>query len=103
MLYLMPPQPEILLAHIINKGLRYIDFTGENDKRLVIYTLEALLTLDYRHNSMSDLFLATCMLSSDKTVRTYAAEAWIKAVSGRNIISTHIGWIIGRQENLELA
>lgn len=103
LLYLMPHQPEILLAHIINKGLRYIDFTGENDKRLVIYTLEALLALDYRHSPMSDLFLATCILSSDKTVRTYAAETWIKAVNEQNIISANIGQIIGRQENLELA
>lgn len=103
LLYLTPRQPDILIAHIINKGLRYIDFSSENDKKLIIYTLETLLTLEYRHGIMSDLFIASCMISSDKTVRTYAAELWIKGVSKKNIDSDAIGRIIGKHEQIELA
>ena len=103
LLYLNPRQPDILIAHVINKGLRYIDFTGENDKKLVIYTLETLLNLNYRHGTMSDLFIASCMISSDKTVRTYAAEIWIKGVTENNTDSNAIGKIIGKHEQIELA
>ncbi|TFF37100.1 DUF6493 family protein [Mucilaginibacter psychrotolerans] len=103
LLYLMPRQPDILLAHIINKGFHYVDFMGENDKRLVIYTLETLLTLNYRYGTMSHLFVATCMISSDKTVRTYAAELWIKGVAEGLLDSNAIGRIIGKHERIELA
>jgi len=103
LLYLTPRQPDILIAHIINKGLRYIDFSSENDKKLIIYTLETLLTLEYRHGIMSNLFIASCMISSDKTVRTYAAELWIKGVTKKNMDSNAIGEIIGKHEQIELA
>jgi hypothetical protein len=103
LLYLMPRQPDILLAHIISKGFHYVDFMGENDKKLVIYTLETLLTLNYRYGTMSHLFLATCMISSDKTVRTYAAELWIKGVTEGQLDSDAIGRIIGKHERIELA
>jgi len=103
LLYLMPQQPDLLLAHIISKGFHYVDFMGENDKKLVIYTLETLLTLNYRYGTMSNLFLATCMISSDKTVRTYAAELWIKGVTDGQLDSDAIGRIIGKHERIELA
>jgi len=103
LLYLIPRQPDILIAHIINKGLRYLDFSSENDKKLIIYTLETLLTLDYRHGTLSNLFIASCMISSDKTVRTYAAELWIKGITEESIDSGSIGKIIGKHEQIELA
>jgi hypothetical protein len=102
LLYLNPKQPDILIAHVISKGLRYIDFTGENEKRLVIYTLETLLTLNYRQSAMTDLLIASCMISSDKTARTFAAELWIKAVTKGNIDSGAIGRTIGKHEQIEL-
>jgi hypothetical protein len=103
LLYLMPQQPDLLLAHIISKAFPYVDFIGENDKRLVTYTLETLLTLNYRYGTMSNLFVATCMISSDKTVRTYAAELWIKGVTEEQADSDAIGRIIGKHEKIELA
>lgn len=103
LLYLTPRQPGILIVHIINKGLRYIDFSSENDKKLIIYTLETLLTLNYRHGTMSNLFIGSCMISSDKTVRIYAAELWIKGVTEENMDSGAIGKIIGKHEQIELA
>ena len=103
LLYLNPRQPDILIAHVINKGFCYIDFAEENDKKLIIYTLETLLNLNYRHGTMSNLFIASCMISSDKTVRTYAAEIWIKGVTENNIDSNAIGKIIGKHEQIELA
>lgn len=49
------------------------------------------------------MFIASCMISSDKTVRTYAAELWIKGVSKKNIDSDAIGSIIGKHEQIDLA
>jgi hypothetical protein len=43
------------------------------------------------------------MISSDKTVRTYAAELWIKGVTEKYIDSGLIGKIIGKHEQIELA
>ncbi|RKR81834.1 hypothetical protein BDD43_1992 [Mucilaginibacter gracilis] len=103
LLYLNPNQPQILLAHIINKGLKYVDFSGENDKKLIIYALEVLLTLNYSNSSITDLFVASCMISSDKTVRTYAAESWIKGVTEGSMDSGALGRIIGKHEQIELA
>jgi hypothetical protein len=103
LLYLIPQQPDILIAHIINKGLRYVDFSSENDKKLIIYTLETLLTLNYRLGTMLNLFIASCMISSDKTIRTFAAELWIKGVNETRINSEAIGTIIGKHEQIELA
>ncbi|WP_276090442.1 DUF6493 family protein [Pedobacter sp. JY14-1] len=101
--YLNPRQPDILIAHIIHKGLRYVDFSSENDKKLIIYTLEALLTLNYHPGTMSDLLIASCMISSDRTVRTYAAELWIKGITEENLDSSTIGKIVGKHESIELA
>lgn len=103
LLYLLPQQPDILIAHIIDKGLLYGDFSSADDKKLITYTLEALLTLKYRPGSMSKLLIASCMLSNDKTVRTYAAELWIKGVTEAAIDSGSIGKIIGKHECIELA
>src|SRR5690606_29284983 len=40
-------------------------------------------------------FIATCMLTSDKTIRSFAAELWINGVNSAEIDSTGIGRIIG--------
>ncbi|HEY2583642.1 MAG TPA: DUF6493 family protein, partial [Mucilaginibacter sp.] len=103
LLYLNPHRPEILLAHTINKCLKYIDFSSENDRKMIIYTLETLLTLNHQYDTIAHLFIASCMISSDKTVRTYAAELWIKGVMEETIDSSIVGEIIGKHEQIELA
>ena len=42
------------------------------------------------------------MISSDKTVRAYAAELWINGVTQNTINSQQIGDIIGRHQAIEL-
>ncbi len=103
LIYLNPAHPELLLAHIIHKGLRSPDFSGENEKKLIINTLEALLALNSVYGKMGHLLIASCMISSDKTVRNYAAELWIKGVSENTLQSEQIGEIIGIHEKIELA
>jgi hypothetical protein len=103
LLYLNPHQPDLLLAQIINKSLVYSQFWEEADKKLVTKALDALLTINHPHAHISHLFIATCMLSSDKTVRTYAAELWVKGVTEATIQSAQIGEIIAKHEQVEFA
>ncbi|MCO5948779.1 DUF6493 family protein [Mucilaginibacter flavidus] len=103
LLTINPADRELLLAHIVNKCLKDPDFSGENDKRLIIYTLETLLAFAAPHRDIAHLLIATCMISNDKTVRTYAAELWIQGVSINSINSETIGKIIGTHERAELA
>ena len=103
LLSINPADRELLLAHIVNKCLKDPDFSGENDKRLIIYTLETLLAFAAPHRDIAHLLIATCMISNDKTVRTYAAELWIQGVTLNTINSKTIGKIIGTHERIELA
>ncbi|MEO6630338.1 MAG: DUF6493 family protein, partial [Mucilaginibacter sp.] len=103
LLTINPADNELLLAHIVNKCLHDPDFSGENDKRFIIYTLETLLTFAAPHRDIAHLVIATCMISSDKTARTYAAELWIQGVTLNTINSETIGKIIGTHERVELA
>ncbi|MEO3406920.1 DUF6493 family protein [Mucilaginibacter sp. CAU 1740] len=103
LMYLSPNWPEHWLVYISKEAFRYFDLTGENDKRLVISALEALMTLNYVYGDAGHLFIATCMLLNDKTVRLYAAELWIKGIKEQTIDSKKIGEIIGKHEYNGLA
>jgi len=101
-IYLNPNQPDVWLAHVISKGLNSPDFTSENEKKIVLYALEALLALNTVYGTMAHLLIAGCMVSNDKTVRAYAAELWIKGVNDGSISSKQLGNIIGQFAAAEL-
>lgn len=102
LLFLNPNHPEVWLARIMGAALQSPDFESEAEKRLIINTLEALLTLNKTYGPMAHLLIATAMISSDKTVRAYAAELWISGVNHNTINSQQIGEIIGIHQNIEL-
>ena len=52
---------------------------------------------------MGHLLIATCMINIDKTIRSYAAELWIKGVNENTVQSDVIGEMIGIHEKIELA
>ncbi|WP_207431523.1 DUF6493 family protein [Sabulibacter ruber] len=103
LLYLVPNNPEPLLGQITARCLNYSTFSEENEKTVVRLTLETLLGMWRDMGAMAHLFLATSMLSSDKTVRAYAAEIWVNQVSQKDIDSGLLGEIIGIQERIEFA
>jgi hypothetical protein len=102
-LSLVPNNPEPILAFVLHKTLQYISFWEGGGKKMVIHTLEAMLDLWRSLGETAHLFVATCMLCSDKTVQALAAEIWIKGVNENSIYSEWIGSIIGEQEKIELA
>lgn len=103
LLMLIPNNPEPLLAQVIKKSLSHPNFWEEGDRRMVTATLETLLEIWSGFGKMAHLFVATCMISSDKTVRAFAAEIWIKRVREGTINSTLLGEVIGIHETIEFA
>lgn len=102
LIYLNPNHPELWLARIISAAMRSPDFDSETDKRLIIHALEAMMALGTVYGPMAHLLVASAMVSSDKTVRAYAAELWIHGVTQNTISSQQIGDIIGRHQSIEL-
>ena len=49
------------------------------------------------------MFIASCMLTSDKTVRSFAAEVWIMGINAGEIDGTSIGQILGTHLSSEYA
>jgi hypothetical protein len=94
-IYLFPSNPNPLLALVTAKSLAQSAFFSEVDKRMVIRTLEALVNLRPGFSDMTYLFIATCLLTNDKTARSFAAEIWIGGVSRGDVDSMYIGKIVG--------
>ncbi len=94
-IYLFPSNPNPLLAFVTSKALVFSTLSSETDKRILIKTLEVLINLRFKYSEITYLFIATCMLTSDKTIRSFAAELWIVGVNRGEIDSAQIGRIIG--------
>jgi hypothetical protein len=100
-LFLTPNNPEPLLALAVHKGLEHPQFWSETDKRLIIELLRGLHELGTALGEMGHLFIATCLVSSDKTAASYAAEIWIKGVQEGTMSSNIIGRVIGVHQQIE--
>lgn len=103
LLYLTPNHPEPMLAHVASKALTYNNFFDSRDKSLVSGAVEVLMSLHARYGETGHLFVGTCMLSSDKTVQSFAAEIWSKGVLRKQVDSGLLGKIIGKHESVEFA
>lgn len=103
LLLLTPHNPEPMLAQIVQKCLKYPSFGDGGDAKLLINTLECLLDIWREFGEMAHLFVATCMLSSDKTVRSYAAAIWMEGVNMHSINNNLLGEILGKHESIEFA
>jgi len=102
-LSLVPNNPDPLLADTINKCLQDPSFSGESDKRMVSSVEQFLYSTWRSPGPMTNLFLATCMISGDKTVAGTAGEIWLQAVSRGQIDNRILGSIIGQHESIEFA
>ncbi|MDO1449652.1 DUF6493 family protein [Rhodocytophaga aerolata] len=103
LLLLIPHNPEPILAQIANKCLKYPSYGEAGDTKLLINTLECLLGIWKEFGEMAHLFVAACMLNSDKTVRSYAAAIWVEGIHKNSINSELVGEILGKHESIEFA
>jgi hypothetical protein len=92
-----------VIAIAINKCLKAYPFTGESEKRLAIAVPQAMLDLPVMYKETSTLFIAGCLTGKDKTVASYAAEGWMKAVSDNTLDSPRHGYILGSLYAIEYA
>lgn len=100
---MMPNNPESFLAPVIRKALKYPTFFSESDKKFVIALLQLLHETWDDFGEMAHLFLATSMISSDKTAANIAAEIWVKATNAKKIDHVLLGKIIGIHQRIEFA
>lgn len=103
LILLTPNNPEPLLAQVVDKCFKYSTFSEEDTRRCVVKTADMLYQIWNGFGEMAHLFVATCMISSDKTVRSFGAEIWIKGVRHSNIQSECIGKILGKHQQIEFA
>ena len=90
---LMPSNPEPLMASILNICLKQDPLDGEVNKRTVIAHLQCLHEGHPRLGEMGQLYLSACLLCSNKTAATYAAEIWIQR---HNALDNHqLGSMMG--------
>lgn len=75
---LMPSNPEPLMAAMLNCCLKEDPIEGEVHKRAVIAQLQCIHEANPRLGEMGHLYLSACLLCSNKTAATYAAEIWIQ-------------------------
>jgi hypothetical protein len=95
LIMMSPNNPEPFIALIIHKCMLEAPFTGEVEKRLAIAVLQAMVDLPIRYKETSHVFVAGCMTGNDKTVASYAAEIWMKAVRDNSLSSERLGYILG--------
>jgi hypothetical protein len=94
-IYLFPSNPNPLLALVTARALEYGTFPSETDKKLVTKTLESLINLKFYFSEITNLFISACLISSDKTVKSLAAELWITVLNNNQANSLEIGKMIG--------
>lgn len=100
---LIPNHPEAFLPQLLYHCLKYPDYIGENDKRMIVSALQVLHENWQHYGDMAHLFLATAMLSADKTAAGIAAELWLQYAPEGKVDTALTGRIIGLQESTEFA
>lgn len=94
-IFLFPSNPNPVLTQVAARALVHGTLPSETDKRILTKTLEAIINLKFSFSEITHVFIASCMLTSDKTVRSFAAEVWLKAVNNGDRINKRIGEVIG--------
>lgn len=102
-LLLCPNNPEPLLSTLLATALKYPTFSEESAKRVVVAAIQALHEIWHPADNMAHVFVATCMLCSDKTVAGIAAEIWLQQAPAGRINNEQLGTAIGLHTRIEFA
>lgn len=100
---LTPNNPEPVLALTVDKCLSDPALFGQTQSRFVTEVLSCLHEVPKPLGETGHLFIATCLLSADKTVSAYAAEIWMRAVPEGSVSSPLLGTVLGKHERIEFA
>ena len=100
---MVPNNPNNLLAKVIDKTLKYPEFSGETTKRMFINTVDQLLTNSTPMTEMTHLLMAGGLICSDKTGRSLSAELWVHGVTNDMILMPLLGSFIGKHFEVEFS
>lgn len=100
-LLMVPNNPEAFLPQLVSRCLKNSSDTGEAEKRMLIAVLQLLMEIWEEPGEMAHLFVATSLLSADKTAAGTAAALWLRYSVVHKADSALIGRIIGIQERIE--
>ncbi len=97
---LSPNNPESLFYAILEK-IMYLDWVEAEDGRMLDVMGEILFELPNPIGKAGHCFLAAAFLSENKTIRSFAAEYWVKEVANDRIDNPLLGATIGHIESIE--
>ena len=97
-LMLTPNQSTYYLSRLIYFKMLTSEISGEDDKRIIIFSLESLNEMWYRkeESEITYLFLAASVVSNNKTARMLVSELWIKGNQYEAFDNQKFGIIIGK-------
>ena len=94
---------EAFLPTLIDRCMSRPASIGEGDKKMTLAALQLLYETWQEQGEMAHLFLATALLSADKTAAQTAAEIWLSHAPGGKLDVSLTGKIIGIHERVEFA
>jgi len=92
---LVPNHLQSMLSIIINNCMSSSFDYEENEKQISSATINTMLDYPYPLDELATLFVAGNLMSSDKTVRSLAAEIWINGIAKGLINNALLGEMIG--------
>lgn len=98
-----PATPAIPYAMIVKDRFEFAQMPNAEFRDFLTAAVAALFDIKVEIKSATSVFLACCMLCSEKTIRNYAAEIWIERTAGNLIDNIELGTHIGRLEKVEWA
>ncbi|MDR2921301.1 MAG: DUF6493 family protein [Tannerella sp.] len=102
-IYSYPAIPAIPFAMIVKDRFEFAQMPDAEFRDFLTASVAALFDMKVEIRSATSVFLACCMLCSEKTIRNYAAEIWIERTTGDQINNIELGNHIGRLGNAEWA
>lgn len=102
-LSLTPANPSLALANIIQRCMPLSGMYEVTETTTITAAITCLKEQTLPYTDMAQVFIATCMLHADKTIRAFAAECWIAGVTYNRLTSEAIGRIIGVHQSKEWA
>lgn len=94
---------DIPCALLVKYYFEFSRIPNAENRDMLLQSVIALYDLKVETGEMTSLFLACCMLCSEKTIRTYAAEIYLERAATDMLDVARLGKIIGYLENREWA
>lgn len=95
-----PNRPDNIYGKAVIESL--YSYWEVSELSLVTSAISFMQQITTPFREMHYLFLATCLLGPDKTIRNYAAQIWTDRIASATIDNTRLGITLGKIEHLEI-